>query len=111
MRDDKERLLDILEAIDAIERYSVKGKQEFISNELIPVWMIRNLQVIGEAANHLSDDTRAQAPEIPWEIVRGMRNFLVHVYFDIDPEIVWQAITNDIDPLKQATTRLLKSYE
>jgi uncharacterized protein with HEPN domain len=64
---DKERLQDILEAIQAVERYASAGKAEFDRNELVRVWCLRHLKIIGEAASKLSDETRHQQPAISWK--------------------------------------------
>lgn len=75
------------------------------------VWFLRHLQIIGEAARALPEDVRALAPEIPWSNIIGMRNILVHGYFDIDTDIVWDAATRDVPAIKPAAERLLKTLE
>ena len=107
MRDPKERLRDILEAIAAIERYIGRDRAAFEADELLQSWCLRHLQIIGEAARGLPDAVRSLAPEIPWAKVIGMRNVLVHGYFDIDTAIVWDAATRDVPALKVAVERLL----
>lgn len=74
-------------------------------------WFLRHLQIIGEAARALPEDVRALAPEIPWSNIVGMRNILVHGYFDIDTDIVWNAATRDVPAIKPAVERLLKTLE
>lgn len=100
MRDDRERLRDILEAVERIERYAAKGRDAFERDELIQVWIVHHLQLVGEAARALSEDFRAAHPEIPWSQIVGMRNILVHNYFGIDTEIVWAAVERDLPALK-----------
>ncbi|HZY64736.1 MAG TPA: DUF86 domain-containing protein [Rubrobacteraceae bacterium] len=109
MRDPKERLLDILSAIAAIERYRDRDRADFERDELLQNWFLRHLQIIGEAARALPEDVRALAPEIPWSNIVGMRNVLVHGYFDIDTDIVWNAATRDVPAIKPAVERLLKT--
>lgn len=87
MRDPKERLRDMLEAMAAIERYLHRGKASFEHDELLQGWFVRNLQIIGEAARALPEEVRALAPEIEWPKIVGMRNVLVHGYFDIDTRL------------------------
>jgi len=111
MRDPRERLRDILEAISAIERYQPKDKIAFERDEMLQVWFLRHLQIIGEAARALSDEVRNLAPDIPWAKIIGMRNVLVHDYFDIDTEIVWDAVKRDIPMLKKAVETLLKKLK
>lgn len=60
---------------------------------------LRNLAIIGEAANHLTPDFTAAHPEIPWKSIVGMRHILVHQYFDVDPSIVIDALDDDLLPL------------
>jgi uncharacterized protein with HEPN domain len=100
MRSDRERLSDILEALEKIERYTPRGKQAFENDELFQVWVVRHLQIIGEAASRISAETQIRFPEVPWGKMIGMRHVLVHGYFDIDLEIVWSVIENDLPSLK-----------
>ena len=65
MRDDRERLLDIQEAIERIERYAAHGRMAFEQDELIQNWMVSHIQIIGEASRALSEDLRARHPELP----------------------------------------------
>jgi uncharacterized protein with HEPN domain len=111
MRDPKERLRDILEAIAAIERYLNRGKAAFEQDELLQGWFVRHLQIIGEAARALPEEVRAMAPEIEWAKIIGMRNILVHGYFDIDLDIVWNAAKRDVPALRPPIEQLLKRLE
>jgi len=101
MRDDRERLLDIKEAIGNIKKYSVKGRRTFEEEELVQNWIIHHLQIIGEAAVKISDDFQEQHPDVPWPKIIGMRNILVHDYFRIDINAVWAVVENDIPQLEQ----------
>jgi len=78
MRDDRLRLADTLEAIGQIEKYSQSGRAAFDENELIRVWILHDLQIIGEACRGLSDDFRKAHPDELWSDVVGFRNVLVH---------------------------------
>lgn len=111
MRDDNERLLDILESIERIEKYSIGGRAAFEQNELIQIWMLHNLQIMGEAVRALSSETVERAPEIEWSKVIGMRNILVHNYFSIsiDTDLVWAVIENDLPKLKESVRVLTKT--
>lgn len=111
MRDPRERLRDMLEAIAAIERHLHRGKAAFEQDELLQGWFVRNLQIIGEAARALPEEVRALAPEIEWPKIVGMRNVLVHGYFDIDAEIVWQAASRDALALRPRIEQLLQRLE
>ena len=109
MRDDRERLLDIQEAIKQIEKYTIRGKQVFLSDELIQNWVIHHLQIIGEASNRLSKDFREKHPGISWTDIIGMRHILVHNYFDVDLKIVWTTVEKDLSMLKQHVNAILKT--
>lgn len=111
MRDPKERLRDMLEAIAAIERHLHRGKAAFEQDELLQGWFVRNLQIIGEAARALPEDVRALAPEVEWTEIVGMRNVLVHGYFDIDTELVWETASRDALVLKPRIEQLLERLE
>jgi uncharacterized protein with HEPN domain len=108
MRDPKERLRDILEAIAAIDRYRDRDRSAFEQDELLQVWFLRHLQIIGEAARRLPEEIRNLAPDIPWHKIIGMRNILVHGYFAIDLDVVWDAVQRDVPLLKPAVEALLK---
>lgn len=107
MRDPAERLRDMLEAIAAIERYSNCEKKGFERDELLQAWFVRNLQIIGEAARAIPEEIRTLAPAIPWPQIAGMRNVLVHGYFEIDTDLVWDAATRDVPALKTVLEQLL----
>jgi len=107
MRDDRERLLDIQQAIERIERYAVRGRTAFERDELIQNWMVSHLQVIGEASRAISAELRAQSHQVPWRAIIGMRNILVHHYFGIDLDIVWNAVEHNLPDLKRAVAVML----
>lgn len=96
MRSDRERLLDILEAIERIEKYAARGKETFLGDELIQNWMVNNIMVIGEACRALPNEFQAGHANVPWADIIGMRNLLIHHYFGIDQEAVWAVIEKDI---------------
>ena len=100
MRDPRERLQDILDAIAHIERYATRGREAFETDELLQNWFVRHLQIIGEAARLLPEEVRALAPDIPWSEIIGMRHILVHNYFGIDTQVVWDAVERDLPNLK-----------
>lgn len=109
MRDDREKLQDILEALERIDRYVVQGRSAFEQNELIQTWFTQNLQSIGEASRSLSSTIRNQHPEIPWTNMIGMRNILTHNYFEIDLDIVWVVVEQELPNLKQNVENILRS--
>jgi uncharacterized protein with HEPN domain len=84
MRDDRTCLEDILQAITRIEKYSARGKAAFDANELIQTWIGHHIQLIGEATGKITPDLKARHPEVPWAVIKAMRNILVHFYFGVN---------------------------
>ena len=111
MRDPRERLRDILEAIERIQRYAARGREAFDSEELVQSWVVHHLQIIGEAARSIPDDVRAEAPDVPWQKITGMRHILVHDYFGIDLNLVWSVVDRELTPLQESVTRLLADLD
>jgi len=107
MRDDIERLLDIKEAIENVQKYASRGRDAFRNDELIQTWILHHIQILGEAAARLSDEFQERHPDIPWFKIIGMRNILVHDYFGIDIEAVWSVVENDLPVLYDQIRRLL----
>ena len=108
MRSNRERLLDIREAIERIEKYAV-SRETLTDDELVQTWTIHYLQVVGEAARALSADFRDRHPEIVWSDVIGMRNILAHRYFGIDVDVVWSVVEEDLPDLKTKVEAILKA--
>jgi uncharacterized protein with HEPN domain len=109
MRRDAERLQDMLEAIAAIERYTAQGRQVFDEQELIQVWVVHHLQIIGEAANSLSPDLQNQYPEVPWPQIVAFRNIIVHEYFRASLNLIWAIAQNNLPLLKLSVERILQA--
>lgn len=108
MRSDRTCLLDIVDAISGIERYR-STRAAFDDDERTQVWMVNRLQIIGEACRKLSERFRERHPEVPWRQITGMRHHLIHGYFDIDPDVVWVAISERIPELKAQVEAALAS--
>lgn len=100
-RDPRLYVEDILEAIDAIERYT-KGlsKEEFFQNDLVQDGVMRRLEIIGEAARQLSKEMPSLSRAIPWRRITGFRNILAHEYFGVVLDRVWNVVHEDLPPLK-----------
>jgi uncharacterized protein with HEPN domain len=101
MRDDRERVLDILEAIERIERHSADGRGAFDAGELVQIWVTHHLLIIGEACRGLTQTLKQKHSEIPWQEIVGMRNILVHQYFGVDKDAVWSVVVHDLPQLKR----------
>jgi len=109
-KDNKIFLEHILEAINNIEDYvkDIVSQEEFASNKIVGDAVLRNFQIIGEAANNLDENFIKNSSEVGWEKVIGMRNFIIHEYFGVDLKIVWDTITEDISSFKKLIEDLLK---
>jgi len=99
---DPQRIAHILEAIEQIESYIYGiNYSTFLEKSVIRFATIKQLEIIGEAANHISSDLQMNTPDISWREIISLRNFLVHEYFGVDEIIIWQIITVDIPQLKE----------
>ncbi len=107
MRDDRERLLDMLEAIHKIEQYAQDESFSSHDEELVQVWMIHHLQIIGEAASKISQELRNRHTEVAWGGMIGMRQVLVHGYFETDTSLVWKVVQRDLPILKAQIENIL----
>ena len=96
MRDDRERLQDILEAIERIEKHTSAGRSALDQEELVQTWVVHHLTIIGEAcrALSLSPAFRAKHPEDVWAQPSGLQNIIVHHYFGIDLDGTYQRFAN-----------------
>ncbi len=97
-------ILDIIAATAGIT------KEQLIVDERTYDAVLRNLEIIGEAAKHLPQVVRREMPSIPWTKIAGMRDVLAHVYFGIDPEIVWDVIQNKVPELHLAVSEFRKRH-
>ncbi len=109
-RRDYDRLRDILDAIAHVQRYAATGRDAFDQNELIRVWAIYHIQVIGEAAAHLSEEITEAYSTVPWPQIVAMRNILIHAYFSIVEDEVWNTIEKDLPVLKRQVESMLQDF-
>jgi uncharacterized protein with HEPN domain len=100
LRSDRERLFDILEAVERIEAQAARGRAAFAEDELAQTAVIRWVEIVGEAARGVSEELRRTHPEVPWRQMVAMRNVLIHGYFDIDVDLVWSVAQNDLSKLE-----------
>jgi uncharacterized protein with HEPN domain len=99
-RSAKERIQDILNAIDSIQRRTTgMSFDQFSQDETIVKAVLYDLIVIGEAAINVPVDVQALAPELPWRLMSDMRNIMAHEYFQVNLRITWSTIQNNLSPL------------
>jgi uncharacterized protein with HEPN domain len=107
MRDDRGKLLDILEAIDKIQGKLPGDREIFLGDEMLQVWIVHHIEIIGEAASQLSKELRDRYPAIPWADIVSMRNLLIHQYFGIDHDQVWDTVLIDLPGLRKDILEIL----
>lgn len=100
---------DILESIRRIEEYT-KGMSydQFRENQLVTDAVIRNLEVIGEAVKNISSETKKKYPDIEWKKIAGIRDILIHEYFGINLEIIWDVVVNKVPELKESISDIVR---
>ena len=102
---------DILESIEKIERYTLGvSYEEFMKDDKLKDAVVRNLEIIGEAANYIPDEIKVKYKDIPWRQIVGLRHRLIHGYFVVDYDIVWNIVIKDIPRLKTAIKRILEEF-
>lgn len=108
-RDDSLYLQHISDAISKIEEYTKSiNYDRFLHNTLIQDGVIRQIEIIGEATKNLSDTTREKYKNTPWKDIAGMRDKLIHAYFGVDVDAVWETVGKDIPTLKMEIDNILK---
>ncbi len=107
-RDIRIYLQDIFEAADLIEKYVEDiSEDDFLKNFEKQDAVLRRIQIIGEAAKHVSEDYRKKWNHIPWKEIAGMRDIIVHEYFGVTMEMIWKVAVEDIPKLKRQIEDLL----
>jgi len=111
MRGDRERLLDIQDALDAINRHPVGTFEEFMADELVRYFAAKHIEMIGEAACKISEELKGKHEEVPWRAVEKTRHVLVHDYFKINWKTVWEILESRIEPLKFQIETILSEID
>ena len=109
MKDDKLYLIHISECIQRIESYTQDGKRSFTQSRMKQDAVVRNFEIIGEAAKQVSEKLKLTFPQIPWKRIAGLRDVLIHNYIGVDFEEVWRIVELDLPHLKATIELILKS--
>jgi uncharacterized protein with HEPN domain len=110
-KDPRVYLAHMLESIEKIERFTADGKDRFSRDAMVQDAVLRNLEVIGEAAKRLDEPFRSAHPGIPWRALAGLRDVLIHQYEGVDIEQVWAIIENELPALRRAIAAMLPPLE
>ncbi len=109
---DQKRLEHILEAINRLQTYAGDLSKEELEQDVLRYYgIVKNIEIIGEAARMLTHAFKTAHPEINWRSIANMRNFLVHEYFQVDSEVVWSVIHKEIVELREQVTRYLSETD
>lgn len=107
MKDDRLYLMHIQEACSRIAAFTSDGEESFLKDLKAQDAVLRNFQVIGEAAKKVSADLKLAHPAIPWRAMTGMRDKLVHDYFGVNLNLVWQTVVEKIPALHEGISNIL----
>ena len=98
---------DILESIKLIEKYIRNiSKENLDNNQKLKDSIVRRLEIIGEAVKNIPDNFRKKYPDVPWRKIAGLRDIIIHTYFNIDLDITWDIIKKDLPDLKEKMLRI-----
>ena len=95
------RLEHIVQAIERIKRYTLgKRFDDLVKDDMMYYAVVKNIEIIGEAANLLTNEFKSEHPDTQWKLITGMRNYIVHEYFQVDNTVIWDVIQNDLPYLE-----------
>jgi uncharacterized protein with HEPN domain len=110
MSKDKVRLQHMLDAAEeALSFVRGKTRADLQSNRMLVLSLVKEIEVVGEAASRVSEEFRADHPQIPWQEIIGMRNRLIHAYFDVDLDVLWSTVTKNLPKLSAELETILSA--
>lgn len=110
--DDFTRLKHIRDsAAEALSFVNNRTREDLDHDRMLSLALVRLIEIMGEAANHVSESCQAKYFQIPWRQIIGMRNRMIHAYFDVDLDIIWQVITQDLGSLLSEIKKAIKDLE
>lgn len=109
---DRVRLLHAIDAVNAAIRFAEsRTRADLDQDEMLLFALVRAIEIVGEALSKVTAETRAELPDLPWAAIVGMRNRIVHAYFDVDRDILWTTITEAMTPLASRLRQALQAAE
>jgi len=103
---------DILESVKLIDKYiGDTSKENFGNNQKLKDSIVRRLEIIGEAVKNIPNDFKEKYPAVPWKKIAGLRDIIIHTYFNIDLDITWEIIKKDLPDLKEKILKIKKDLE
>ncbi len=107
-RDERAFLEDMLARIEMVAEFTSAGRDAFMQSRMMQEAVIRSLEIIGEASRSISEELQSTHSEVPWRQIAAFRNFVIHVYWDINLERIWQIVENDLSTLKPQLETILR---
>ena len=104
---DRLYLRHVLDAIGAIESFTIEGRGSFMSDRKTQSAVVRQIEIIGEAVKQLSPVLTGSEPTVPWRQIAGTRDRMIHAYFNVDLDAVWTMVQNDLPQLRADVARML----
>ncbi len=109
-RDDAIRLRHMLDSAREAQRFLTgRVREDLVRDRMLLLSLVKAIEILGEAASRVSPEARAECPKVPWLDIVAMRNRLIHAYFDINQDIVWHTVTEELPPLISELEKVIPS--
>ena len=110
--DDRIRIRHMIDAArDALSFIAAREREDLDTDRMLALALVRSIEIVGEAGAMISPQGRAQIPNVPWREIVAMRNRLIHAYFDVNLDVVWETVRNDLPPLISVLETALQADE